>query len=151
LPLAPGAVFPFFAEARNLERITPGDLRFAILQCPPRIEAGCLIDYRLRLDGIPFRWRTRIAIWEPDRAFVDEQLAGPFRRWVHLHEFANDAQGGTLVRDRVDLALPLQPIGEIAWPYVRRKLRRIFVFRQHAVARAFGCALGKGSWCVEIR
>jgi ligand-binding SRPBCC domain-containing protein len=151
LPLARSTVFAFFAAAENLERITPRDLRFSIVGPPPRISAGCLIDYRLRLDGIPFRWRTRISHWEPERSFVDEQLAGPFRRWNHLHEFSDEPAGGTRIRDRVDLSLPLPPLGELAWPYVRRKLRRIFEFRQTAVARALGCTLGSGSWSVAIR
>jgi ligand-binding SRPBCC domain-containing protein len=151
LPLACSAVFPFFAAAENLERITPRDLRFGIAGQAPRISEGCLIDYRLRLDGIPFRWRSRIRSWQPGRSFVDEQVAGPFRRWIHLHEFSDDTSGGTLIRDHVDLALPLQPVGELAWPYVRRKLRRIFRFRQTAVAHALGCALGEGSWAVEVR
>jgi ligand-binding SRPBCC domain-containing protein len=151
LPLARGNVFPFFAAAENLERITPRELRFCIVGRVPRVCEGCVIDYRLRLDGIPFRWRSRIRSWQPGRSFVDEQVAGPFRRWVHLHEFSDGAAGGTLVRDRVDLVLPLQPVGELAWPYVRRKLRRIFVFRQTAVAQALGCTLGEGSWAVEVR
>jgi ligand-binding SRPBCC domain-containing protein len=150
LPRPRAEVFAFFAEAGHLQRITPDELHFRILEKPARVFEGCRMDFRLRLDGIPFRWRTRISRWEPGRAFVDEQLAGPYRRWIHLHEFEDAPGGGTRIRDRVDLVLPLQPLGEIAWPYVRRKLRRIFAFRQTAVAAAFGVPLRAGMSAVEV-
>jgi ligand-binding SRPBCC domain-containing protein len=132
------SVFGFFANASNLERMTPPDLRFRIVGAPAEISAGCLIDYRLRLDGVPFGWTTKIPLWEPPSAFVDEQLRGPYRQWIHRHDFLRIEGGGTLIEDRVDLVLPMPPLGEVAWPYVRLKVRRIFEFRQRAVAAAFG-------------
>lgn len=137
LPRARPEVFQFFAAARNLERLTPKDLRFVVAREPEAITEGCLIDYHLRLDGIPFSWRTRISLWQMDVAFIDEQLRGPYRQWIHRHDFEDLPDGRTLIRDRVDLILPFQPLGEVAWPYVRRKVRRIFEFRQRAVAEAF--------------
>jgi ligand-binding SRPBCC domain-containing protein len=150
LPRPRAEVFPFFAGVGNLDRITPPELNFRILEQPVQMGEGGLIRYRLRLDGIPFGWLTRITRWEPGRAFVDEQLAGPYRRWIHAHEFDDAPGGGTRIRDRVDLVLPLQPVGELAWPYVRRKLRRIFEFRQAAVAEAFGVDLRPGMSAVEL-
>ena len=141
LPVDRSSAFAFFGAARNLERLTPPDLRFVVTQEPDAITEGCLIDYRLRLDGIPFGWRTRISLWQVDVAFIDEQLRGPYRQWIHRHDFEDHSSGGTLIRDRVDLILPFQPIGEIAWPYVRRKVRRIFEFRQRAVAAAFNARI----------
>jgi len=142
-------VFAFFASARNLERITPPDLRFRIVREPAAITEGSLIDYRLRLDGVPFGWRTLISQWRPPVSFVDEQLSGPYARWVHAHHFS-DHEGGTCIKDQVELELPLRPFGEIAWPYVRRKVRRIFEFRQRTVAEAFGAEFGDCASTVEI-
>ena len=121
-----------------------------MVRAPGTITEGCLIDYRLRLDRIPFGWRTRISLWQPDVAFVDEQLSGPYRQWIHRHAFEDMPGGGTLIRDRVDLILPFQPIGEITWPYVRRKVRRIFEFRQRAVASAFGARIENCASTVKI-
>jgi ligand-binding SRPBCC domain-containing protein len=132
-------VFAFFAEARNLERITPAWLRFEVLTPEPlQMAPGTLIEYRLRLHGIPVRWLTRIEEWERERAFVDRQLRGPYRLWHHRHEFEARGEDATVVRDRVDYALPFGVLGELARRlFVGRDLERIFAFRQEAVREEF--------------
>lgn len=122
--------FAFFAEARNLERITPPWLRFEVLTpAPITMRAGTVIDYRLRLHGIPLRWTALIEDWLPGRAFADRQIHGPYRLWHHRHEFEPHADG-TLVRDHVRYALPLGPAGELAHSlFVRRDVRQIFASR----------------------
>lgn len=138
LPGKPERVFPFFAEAANLERITPGWLSFSILTPPPiTMAAGTLIDYRLRLHGVPLRWRTRIAVWEPPRRFVDEQVRGPYRLWVHEHLFEPVA-GGTLCRDRVTYSVLGGWLAD--WLLVRGDLERVFAFRRRALTEAFADA-----------
>ncbi len=139
LPRPPGEVFPFFAAARNLEAITPPLLRFEVVTPEPiEMRAGTLLQYRLRLRGLPIDWLTRIAEWEPGERFVDEQIAGPYRLWHHTHRFEPYGDGATLMRDTVRYALPLWPLGELAAPLVRRDLARIFDFRGAACAEHFG-------------
>jgi ligand-binding SRPBCC domain-containing protein len=135
LPRTPAEVFPFFADAANLNAITPPSLHFEIVTPGPiEMRAGTLIDYRLRLRGIPLRWRTRIAVWEPPHRFVDEQLRGPYRQWIHEHTF-EPREGGTLARDRVHYAVPLDFLAHRWW--VRREVERIFEFRSRELARWF--------------
>jgi ligand-binding SRPBCC domain-containing protein len=129
-------VFSFFAQAANLERITPPWLGFGLLT-PASVEMGfgTTIEYRLHVHRIPLRWVSRIERWEPGRAFEDVQVKGPYRMWRHRHEF-RPAGGGTLVQDHVRYALPLGPLGEMAHSmFVERDLARIFAFRHAEVAR----------------
>jgi ligand-binding SRPBCC domain-containing protein len=125
-------VFAFFADAANLERITPPWLRFDIVTpIPIAMGPGTLIDYRLRVRGLPIRWRTRISVWEPPHRFVDEQLRGPYRLWHHEHLF-EPHEGGTVCRDVVRYVPPgrwLAPL--IDRLFVRRDVDRIFAYRAY--------------------
>lgn len=142
VPRPVAEVFPFFADAGNLQRITPPELDFAITSpLPIAMREGARIAYRLRLWGIPLHWLTGIERWEPGRVFVDRQLSGPYRLWRHTHRFRAE-DGGTRIEDEVRFALPLQPLGELALPLVRRQLDRIFRFRTEAIAGILG---GTGS------
>lgn len=135
LNAAPSEAFAFFGDAFNLEAITPPWLGFRVITPRPiEMRTGALIEYRLRLHGIPIRWRTRIATWEPVVRFEDVQLRGPYRVWHHTHTFEPDGDG-TLMRDVVRYALPLGPLGELAHALlVRRDLERIFDYRRDTVA-----------------
>jgi ligand-binding SRPBCC domain-containing protein len=136
LPLPIDEVFAFFAEADNLQRITPPELHFKILTpLPLEMRRGTLLEYRLGLFGITFGWRTRIAAWDPPHGFVDVQLSGPYAVWEHTHVFV-PTESGTVVDDHVRYRLPLSPLGDLAYPLVRRQLAHIFAYRQDVVREA---------------
>ena len=102
-----GRVFTFFSDASNLEELTPNFLRFKILTPRPiMMRVGTLIDYSIHLYGIPLRWRSKITVWEPPFRFVDEQLRGPYKKWVHEHKFQRRDEA-TLISDIVDYFPPL--------------------------------------------
>ncbi|MBV8629677.1 MAG: SRPBCC family protein [Silvibacterium sp.] len=135
IPRPRAEVFAFFADACNLERITPAFLHFHILTpAPIPMRSGALIDYELRLYGVRFRWKTLIEEFAPMSHFVDVQLTGPYRRWHHTHTF-EDAPGGTRMYDRVVYEMPLGPFGAIAGAlFVRRSLDRIFDYRNKTIS-----------------
>ncbi len=138
LPRPRSEVFPFFAEARNLETITPPWLKFEVLTpAPIAMRPGTLIDYRISVHGLPIRWRTEIAEWDPPRRFVDVQLRGPYTLWHHTHAF-EERNGGTLCLDQVRC----RPRGGalVHWLFVRRDVERIFQYRQQRLQELFASA-----------
>jgi len=127
LPVTRDELFPFFADAGNLQELTPPWLSFQIVTPRPiAMHVGAQIDYRLKVRGLPLRWRSEITTWEPPRRFVDEQVRGPFRRWIHEHRF-EERDGGTLIIDHVRYAVPGGPL--INWLLVRHDVARIFAHR----------------------
>ncbi len=128
-------VFKFFSDASNLERITPSSVRFQIITPTPiEMKVGTLIDYKIRIKGLPIRWRTRIAEWDPPHRFADEQLKGPYHLWYHTHWFKEDGDG-TLIGDRVEYRPKGGPI--INALFVKRDVRAIFAHRQKVLADLF--------------
>jgi ligand-binding SRPBCC domain-containing protein len=136
LARSPIEIFPFFADAKNLGNITPPWLHFEV-RTPGQIEmhVGTLIDYRISLHGLPLQWRTRITVWDPPFRFVDQQIKGPYQRWIHEHRFAKSGIG-TLCSDRVQYSM----FG--GWLvnrlFVERDVRRIFAFRASKLVELFG-------------
>ena len=128
LPHSPETIFPFFADAYNLEKITPSWLKFEVLTPRPiTMRPGALIDYRIRLHGFPMSWRTEICVWDPPFRFIDQQLRGPYRQWIHEHRFEPNG-GGTLCIDHVRYAVLGGAL--INRLFVRNDVERIFAHRQ---------------------
>lgn len=133
VPVDVDEAFAFFADARNLEKITPPWLRFRILEAPRTLERGSLLVYRLRLFGVPIRWRTEIVEWRPPFGFIDVQLMGPYRRWEHTHRL-RPVDGGTEISDHVVYRLPYEPLaGVVAPATVHPWLAAIFDYRARQV------------------
>lgn len=135
LPRPRAEVFQFFSDVQNLETITPPWLNFEVLTPKPvAIKAGALIDYGIRVHGIPISWRTEITAWQPPHFFVDVQVRGPYTLWHHTHTF-EELDGGTLCRDDVRY----RPRGGalMNWLFVRRDIERIFKYRQQRLREIF--------------
>ena len=136
VPTSPEEVWPFFSNARNLERLTPSFLRFEVLTPDPiEMGVGTLIDYRLRIRGLPIRWQSEITAWEPPFRFVDEQRRGPYKVWIHEHTFEEDG-GNTIARDQVQY----DHIGGklVNALMVGRDVQRIFDYRRQVMAQILG-------------
>jgi len=131
-------VFEFFSQASNLERITPPWLNFHV-QTPGPIEmqAGALIDYKLKIHGLPVGWRTEIRTWDPPLSFSDVQLKGPYKTWNHTHTFLAE-NGGTRMRDDVVYELPFGILGDLVrFLKVRADVEQVFDYRNQQIAKFF--------------
>ena len=139
VPASLHETFAFFSDARNLGAITPPFLGFEIrTPLPVEMREGALIEYRIRLAGLPMAWLTRIESWRPYSMFVDVQLRGPYARWVHTHRFAATSRG-TLVEDHVEYQVPLAPLSDpVRTLFVTPTVERIFRHRHAAIARILG-------------
>lgn len=138
LPYKVEEIFPFFAEAKNLERITPPYLHFKIVhQSTPQIQEGSTFDYSLKIHGVPCKWRTLIEEWVPNKKFVDRQLKGPYSLWHHQHIF-KEQDGGTLMTDKVTYRLPMGFLGDfVAGSWVDGDVKSIFDYREKVVLEIF--------------
>jgi ligand-binding SRPBCC domain-containing protein len=139
---APDEVFGFFADARNLEALTPPLLRFRVVTPEPIVMGkGTLIRYRLRVHRMPVSWLTQITAWEPPHRFVDEQMKGPYALWHHTHTFEALADGGTLMRDVVRWRVGFGPLGAVANRLVvRRDVEAIFDYRAQRIPALLAAA-----------
>jgi ligand-binding SRPBCC domain-containing protein len=140
LDVRPEAVFAFFADAANLEAITPPLLRFELVTPPPiQMGPGTFIQYRLRIRGLPVRWDSLIQAWDPPRRFVDVQIRGPYRFWHHTHEVEPVDAERSLMRDTVHYAIGFGALGAVAHRLiVRRDLETIFAYRAVQVPGLLG-------------
>ena len=138
VPHSSKEIFPFFCNEKNLEKLTPDFLNFKVLKkSTNEIQEGTLIEYQLKLHGIPLKWKSKIGKWEPGCSFVDDQISGPYKRWNHTHEFI-PMSSGTLMRDRVSYTLPLGRLGDLllSWKLVK-DVNRIFSYRRKMISSLF--------------
>ncbi|MES2559664.1 MAG: SRPBCC family protein [Bacteroidota bacterium] len=131
-------VFDFFGKAENLNLLTPPELDFTITSpLPIQMKTGAIINYRIKLNGIPFTWRTEICEWNPPHQFVDTQVKGPYVRWHHTHRF-KEINGITEMTDRIEFLSPgwiLEPLINIL--FVERKVKQIFAYREQQLNSIF--------------
>lgn len=138
LPKPVEDVFDFFCDVHNLEQLTPPSLSMEIVgSTPDKVEVGSTMDYRLKIHGVPMRWRSEFIEWNPPHRFADRQVRGPYRQWRHVHSFTQH-EGGTLVADRVDYAVPGGPLAPLIHKtFVKRDIRRIFEYRRRKLREIF--------------
>ena len=131
-------VFEFFSRPENLEKITPSSMGFNIITPTPiDMKEGTIIDYTVKIKGVPMRWRTMITSYKKNEYFVDEQLKGPYSYWHHKHTF-KEVEGGVLIIDEITYALPIQAFRLIVHPVlIKPQLNQIFNFRFQTIKDKF--------------
>jgi ligand-binding SRPBCC domain-containing protein len=139
LPKPIEEIFNFFCDAKNLESITPDLLQFKVLgMSTESIEKGTILDYQLKIHGLPKKWKTLIEQWDPPNSFVDTQLEGPYSLWHHTHQFIS-MHNGTMMNDTVIYQPPLGPFGRLAnMAFIRKDIEAIFNYRRKIIFEKFG-------------
>jgi len=132
-------VFDFFSRAENLETLTPGFLHFKIVSVSPLpVQKGTLINYKLRVRGLPLRWTSEIREWNPPTQFVDFQTGDPYKFWHHTHRFIAEGNN-TRIMDEVLYDLPFGPLGRLAHSVlVKSDVEKIFRYREMKIQALFG-------------
>lgn len=135
-------VFKFFGDVQNLEKMAPPEVDFKVIRkSSVELQKGTLIDYKLKIHGIPISWRTRIESWTPNKQFSDTQQYGPYKKWFHTHDFES-LRGGTLIKDKVLYRLPIGPLGRMGGLWmVKKDLANIFAYRRKVLREVFPAAL----------
>jgi ligand-binding SRPBCC domain-containing protein len=133
VPLPIGDAFRFFEDPQNLKLLTPDWVRLRITDRPVALRAGAEISYSIRWMGLPLRWRTRFAQYDPPHGFTDAQLRGPFKKWEHTHTFVPEGESTRIVDD-LEYELPFGALGEIvAGSLIRRQLEALFDYRRKQI------------------
>lgn len=135
IPAPAHRVFAFHEAPDALERLTPPWQPAQVLHKDPGLQVGARVVLLVPLGPFNQKWCARHTHYEKDRLFVDVQDSGPFRRWIHRHEFEALDAATTRLTDRIEFSLPGGPLVDLfgAW-LARIQLRRMFAYR-HAVTR----------------
>jgi ligand-binding SRPBCC domain-containing protein len=97
-------VAEFHRQSASLEAITPPGIRVRVHRAPARLNNGDEMDFTLWLGPLPVRWLARIEQVSP-AGFVDRQVCGPFKQWIHRHIFVSLDETTTEVRDEIQAEL----------------------------------------------
>jgi ligand-binding SRPBCC domain-containing protein len=131
LPAPLSRVFDFFSRPANLVTISPPELHFQLLSGPEQLHLGARVTLQGRRWGLSQRLVSEVTVWEPENRFVDEQREGPFKKWIHTHQFEALPDGGTRVTDRIDYEPPGGMLGFVVTvKAVERDLKWIFEYRR---------------------
>ncbi len=133
-------VFSFFSRPENLEKLTPDLLEFKITSVSDKeMKKDLIINYRLKIHGIPIAWRTRITHYEKNSYFSDNQEKGPYKKWLHFHYFfENKEKGKTLMLDDISYRIPFGILGRfIIRFFINKDLKQIFSYRKKVVHEMF--------------
>ena len=64
------------------------------------------------------------------RQFCDEQIKGPFKKWIHTHRFTPTEDGQSILEDSIEYELPLGALGRLFGnPGVKGINNRVFPWR----------------------
>ncbi len=124
-------VFAFHERPDALSLLSPAFPRARVVRQSGGIEPGSIVELRIG----PVAWVARHTAYEKNRLFVDEQTEGPFRSWIHRHEF-EDLGVSARLTDRIEYQVVGGRVVEILFGWaVNLGLRWMFQARHRTTRR----------------
>jgi uncharacterized protein (TIGR01777 family) len=135
IPASAEALWLFHARPGAFQRLAPPWQRLRLVSWTGGIRDGGRLDFDLLAGPLSLRWAALHEGYVEGRQFQDRQLRGPFARWLHTHACEPVDDRHARLRDSIDYALPLGPLGALADRLkVQADLRRLFTFRHRRTA-----------------
>lgn len=136
LPVTAEEAYAWHTRPGAFERLSPPWEGARVLERHGDLSSG-LVTLEIPIGPLRQRWVARHRDAVPGRQFVDEQIEGPFARWVHAHLFEPVGTDRCRYIDRVEYELPLGAAGEVAAGYVAGRLAHAFRYRHLTLQQDF--------------
>jgi len=139
VPVSAERLYEWHMRPGALEDLVPPGQQVDILEEPDELCEGAELTMKVYFGPIGVRWVAHHRDFIDGRQFVDEQIEGPFRSWVHTHRFEPDGSDRSVLRDHVEYELPLGSVGELFGSWIsERMLEDMFDYRHSFTRRAVG-------------
>jgi len=128
-------VFAWHTRPRAFERLSPPWESVRVLEKDGEMWEGGRVLLGLRKGPVEIQWEVKHTAFEENVLFRDEQVRGPFGKWVHTHRFSAVGPGRMKMEDVIEWEAPFGPLGKVfGEPVIRSMLQRLFTFRHQRLA-----------------
>ncbi|QED26999.1 TIGR01777 family protein [Microvenator marinus] len=139
-PVSVNALYDWHARKGAFERLVPPWEDIRVVSSDHSISEGSKLIMELHRGPGWVTWEARHGSCQHPALtgigfFTDTAVRGPFKSWVHRHEFAGDHESSTL-RDFVQYELPVDSmVPEVLAGFGEAELERMFEFRHRRTAQ----------------
>ena len=135
MPVPLEALWAWHTRPGALERLLPPWDPLRVVARTGGLENGTQVTLAVPFGPMRLRWVSEHRDVDPPRGFADEQIAGPFARWVHVHAMEADGPTASILEDRVEYAGPAGPVGRaVARRAVGARLPALLRYRHDTLA-----------------
>jgi len=130
-------VFSFFTKPRNLLDLAPPELSLELLTAPDVLILGARLVWKGKRWGISQQITQEVMAFDVGKQIAIEQRQGPFKRWIHSHQFSA-TEAGTLIYEKIDFEPPGGMLGfVITADSIHKDLNKLFAYRENKLKELF--------------